>query len=145
MTLLRRLDHVAIAVKDTEAALAYFSGRLGLRVVWAEERSEPRVRLTYVDAGNALIQLVEPLEGGNPVAQFLDVHGEGLHHICFGVDDVAQAVAALAADSAEPAAVGGGRGRLSAFVPGEAPHGVRIECTEFSLAEDVEQSPGWLE
>ena len=46
------------------------------------------MRLTYLDAGNAFLQLVEPLDPASALATWLDEHGEGLHHICFGVDDV---------------------------------------------------------
>jgi methylmalonyl-CoA/ethylmalonyl-CoA epimerase len=143
MTELRRLDHVAIAVADTDRALEHFSGRLGLAVVASEEIERPHVRLTYLDAGNAFIQLVEPLDDANPIAAHLAEHGEGLHHICFGVDDVA-GVAARLGDGTE-VAVGGGRGRTSAFVPGPRPHGVAIECTEFHLEEDVHERSGWLD
>ncbi len=144
MTPLRRLDHVAIAVSNTDAALEYFTGRLGLRAVSSEERSVPPVKLTYLDTGNAFIQLVEPLDDDNPIAAFLAENGEGLHHICFGVDDVAASAAKLADPDAPEPTVGGGRGRASAFVPGEPHHGVRVECTEFDLVDDVEQTPGWL-
>lgn len=141
--MLRRLDHVGVAVSDSELALRYFSGRLGLEVVHVEERDLPRVRLTYLDAGNAFLQLVEPLDGDSAVAGFLRDRGEGLHHLCFGVDDVAASVAALAQTGAAPI-IGGGRKRESAFVPGPSSHGVTIECTEFSHQDDVERSLGWI-
>lgn len=144
MAPLRRLDHVAIAVRNTDKALEYFSGRLGLRAVASEERPVPPVKLTYLDAGNAFIQLVEPLDDDNLIATFLAEKGEGLHHICFGVDDVAESAANLADDGAPEPTIGGGRGRTSAFVPGEPHHGVRVECTEFDLVDDVEQTSGWL-
>lgn len=144
MTVLRRLDHVAVAVRDTKAALGHFRDRLGLEVVRSEEIPVPHVRLTYLDAGNAYIQLVEPLDPELEIARFLDEHGEGLHHICFGVDDVAAAAVALAQPDAGEVRLGSGRGRVSAFVPGPAAHGVRIECTEFDRAEDVERTSGWL-
>ena len=95
MTLLRRLDHVAVVVRDTESALAFYSGKLGLSVASSEEVASPHVKLTYLDAGNAYLQLVEPLDDQSPLARWLDEHGEGLHHICFGVDDVEEAVASL--------------------------------------------------
>ena len=79
-------------VRDTDEALRFYSGRLGLAVAASEEISSPHVRLTYLDAGNAYIQLVEPLTGNTQLTDWLDEHGEGLHHICFGVDDVAGAV-----------------------------------------------------
>ena len=141
-TKLRRLDHVAIAVRDTEEALRYFRDRLGLQVASAEELESPRVRLTYLDAGNAYIQLLEPLEPGEPLARWLDENGEGLHHICFGVDDVLGAARELTVDGAAPTP-GGGRGRVSTFVPGSPVHGVRVECTEFRRDEDVDDTPGW--
>jgi methylmalonyl-CoA/ethylmalonyl-CoA epimerase len=144
MKRLRRLDHVAVAVRDTELALRYFRDRLGLEVARSEELESPRVRLTYLDAGNVYIQLLEPLEPGEPLARWLAENGEGLHHVCFGVDDVLGAARELSADGAAPVA-GSGRGRVSAFVPGPPEHGVLVECTEFRRAEDVDRTPGWLE
>lgn len=144
MTLLRRLDHVAVLVGDTERALAHFRDRLGLRVAHSEELATPRVRLTYLDCGNAFLQLVEPLDDASPVAQHLRDHGEGLHHICFGVEDPLAAAAELAPEGASEPVPGSGRGRVSSFVPGEPAHGVRLECTEFRREEDVNSGPGWL-
>src|SRR5206468_12707955 len=95
MTVIRRLDHVAVAVRDTDDALRYFRDRLGLEVARSEELASPRVRLTYLDAGNAYIQLLEPLDPGADLARWLDENGEGLHHICFGADDVLAAAGAL--------------------------------------------------
>jgi methylmalonyl-CoA/ethylmalonyl-CoA epimerase len=144
VTPIRRLDHVAIAVRDTEQALLHFRDRLGLRVVLSEEIPVPPVRLTYLHAGNAFLQLVEPLDPGIELARHLHEHGEGLHHLCFGVDEPLEAAAGLAAPDAGPPTRGSGRGRVSSFVPGGPVHGVRIECTEFRREEDVEQVPGWL-
>jgi len=137
---LRRLDHVAIAVRDTDAALRRFRDELGLEVVSTERLEQPPVRLTYLDCGNCYLQLVEPLSADTPVAGFVAKHGDGLHHICFGVDDVAATVRAL---SGLPPALGSGRGRLSAFLPGEQP-GVRVELTEFRRQEDVERTLGFI-
>ena len=142
MTPIRRLDHVAVAVRDTDDALRYFTGRLGLRVASSEEIATPPVRLTYLDAGNAYIQLVEPLDDESAVAQWLEANGEGVHHVCFGVDDVAGAAAALGGGG--EVTLGTGRGRVSAFVPGEQSHGLRVECTQFRAAEDVTATPGYL-
>jgi methylmalonyl-CoA/ethylmalonyl-CoA epimerase len=144
VTPLRRLDHVAVAVRDTETALVYFRDALGLTVVRSEEVESPHVRLTYLDAGNALLQLVEPLDSELDLARWIEEHGEGVHHICFGVEGPLTAAAALAPEGAPPPTPGTGRGRVSAFVPGAAAHGVRIECTEFRYEEDVERTSGWL-
>ena len=95
MTVVRRLDHVAIVVRSTAEALRFYEEHLGLRVHSSEEIEAPPVRLTYVDTGNAFLQLVEPLDETSSIAGWLSEHGEGLHHVCFGVDDVEQAVTSL--------------------------------------------------
>jgi methylmalonyl-CoA/ethylmalonyl-CoA epimerase len=143
MTVIRRLDHIAVVVGSTDAALGYFRDQLGLAVVSSEEIEDLGVRLTYLDCGNAYLQLVEPLDPGTEIAHFLEGHGEGIHHVCFGVDDVPDAVAKLSGDGT-PARLGSGRGRVSAFLPGPLPHGVRVECTEFRREEDVDGGAGWL-
>ncbi len=140
--MIRRLDHVAVVVRSTEEALAHFSTRLGLPVVWSEELDVPAVRLTYLSTGNAFLQLVEPLSEEGPIASFIEEHGEGVHHVCFGADDPIEDATAIG--SAGDATAGRGRGRVSAFAPGPVVHGVRIECTRFDLQEDVEDSPGVL-
>lgn len=144
MTAIRRLDHVAIAVRDTRAALERFGAGYGLSVLSSEEIERPHVRLTYIDCGNAFIQLVEPLDEASPIAAFLAEHGEGLHHICFAVDDVVLGATALSSEHLPPPALGSGRGRPSAFVEGEEPCGVRVEVTEFDRHEDVDRAPAWI-
>jgi methylmalonyl-CoA epimerase len=129
---LRRLDHIAIAVHDTDSAVRYFSGTLGLEVVHVDELERPPVTLTYLDAGNVYIQLVSPRRMCD-ISRWLDEHGEGLHHICFSVDDVAATVETLSGGTS--AQLGSGRGRVSSFVRNANPFGVLIECTEF-LPED---------
>ena len=141
-TMLKRLDHVAVVVRDTEAAVRHFSGSLGLEVVSSETLLEPRVRLTYLDLGNTLLQLVEPLDDRSAVAASLAEHGEGLHHLCFAVDSVGEAAATLSASGREPT-LASGRGRPSAFVEGPVLHGVRLECTEFRPEIDL-RGDGWL-
>jgi methylmalonyl-CoA/ethylmalonyl-CoA epimerase len=130
---IRRLDHVAIAVHDTAAALQTYSAGFGLRVAHETVLRDPAVRLTYLECGNTFLQLVEPLGPDSAIGRWLEQHGEGLTHICFGVDDVRLDAAALARASGASGelVLGEGRGRLSAFVPGRPPHGVIVECTEY--------------
>jgi methylmalonyl-CoA/ethylmalonyl-CoA epimerase len=142
VTPIRRLDHVAVLVRSTDDALRFYRDRLGLAVHSSEELDAPPVRLTYLDAGNAYVQLVQPLDSTSPLGAWLEEHGEGLHHICFGVDDVPAAVEELS-DPGSDVVLGSGRGRLSSFVTANG-RGVRIECTEFRRDEDVDRVAGWL-
>jgi methylmalonyl-CoA/ethylmalonyl-CoA epimerase len=135
--MIRRLDHVAVLVGDTEAALAHFRDHLGLKVVAVDEPPEVPVRLTYLDLGNAWLQLVEPLDPDHPVARWQREHGDGLHHICFGVDDVEAELARIGDPSLPVPPLGSGRGRPAGFTAGDPPHGVRIECTLFDAATDL--------
>jgi methylmalonyl-CoA/ethylmalonyl-CoA epimerase len=143
VSVLRRLDHVAVVVRDTAAALRYFEAELGLRVLQTEKVASPPVRLTYLDAGNVYIQLVEPLDNSSEIASSLAKNGEGLHHICFNVENIAEAASKLSQNGAAPT-LGSGRGRVSAFVPGAQRFGLRVELTEFRYDEDVRRSAGYL-
>jgi methylmalonyl-CoA/ethylmalonyl-CoA epimerase len=141
---IRRLDHVAVVVADTGRALEHFRDRLGLDVAAVDEPPEVPVRLTYLDLGNAWLQLVEPLDPNHPLARWLDEHGEGLHHICFGVDDVAAELERIGAPDSPVPSLGSGRGRPAGFPAGIPRHGVRIECTLFDRRTDVDETPGML-
>lgn len=143
MTIVRRLDHIALAVGSTEEAVRDFVTPLGLEVVHAEHVEELGVRLTYADAGNAMIQLVEPVGPTNAeLLRWVEQTGGGLHHVCFAADDVG-----AAADQVRAAEglvrMGRGRGRPSAFSPGLRA-GVRVEFTSFDKSLDVDHSQGFL-
>ena len=144
--MIRRLDHIAVAVADTDAALEYFRDRLGLEVVAVDLPPEVPVKLTYLDLGNTYLQLVEPLDPDHPVAAWLAANGDGLHHICLGVDDVHAAELARLAPAGRATAADGERTRADrpASWPGAPPHGVRIECTTFRRPEDAENVAGFL-
>lgn len=135
--MIRSLDHVAVLVADTQVALRNFRDHLGLRVVAVDEPPEVPVRLTYLDLGNAWLQLVEPLDDGHPLAASLRERGEGLHHICLGVDDVESERRRIGPPGVEPPPLGSGRGRPAGFPAGDPPHGVLIECTAFDPDADV--------
>jgi methylmalonyl-CoA/ethylmalonyl-CoA epimerase len=134
---IRRLDHVAVAVKDTAAALEHFRDHLGLEVVAVDEPPEVPVRLTYLDLGNTYLQLVEPLDPLHPLAAWLEQHGDGLHHICLGVDDVECELKRIGPLGAAVPPLGSGRGRPAGFPAGDPPYGVRVECTAYDPDEDA--------
>jgi methylmalonyl-CoA/ethylmalonyl-CoA epimerase len=137
--LLRGIDHVAIAVRDAREAVEYFGGTLGLDVVHRDVLRDPPVVLTYLDASNAYVQLIEPRDPNSELARWIDVRGEGIHHVCFGVDDVAAAARALAS-AGPPAPLGHGRGRVSSFVVNGDRHGVLLELTEWPAGSNPRPS-----
>ena len=103
MQLLTRIDHVGIAVRDLDASIEFYESAFGLTVAGRETNDAQGVReamLFVADgpAGASYVQLLEPLAADTPVGKFLDSRGEGVHHIGYGVDDVAAALEKLRAD-----------------------------------------------
>lgn len=91
----QKLDHIAIAVKDTEEALMFYRDTLRLPVLLSEVLDKVGVRLTHLDMGNVQLQLVEPLSEEHPIAKFIEERGEGMHHLCWQVDDAEEAMVKL--------------------------------------------------
>lgn len=130
--LFNRLDHIAIVVRDTDEALAFYRDTLGLPVVIDEEIASGNVRLTHLDMGNLHLQLVQPLTDDHPLQTHLSERGEGLHHLCFETDDVKSTLAELperqmAAKSDKPH--DGPLGRKAGFVDASTSRGVIWEMT----------------
>ena len=95
--MITRIDHVGIAVRDLEASVEFYTTTFGLTVAGRETNDAQGVReaMLYVaDApgGASYVQLLEPLADDTPVGKFLAARGEGVHHVGYGVEDVAQAL-----------------------------------------------------
>jgi methylmalonyl-CoA/ethylmalonyl-CoA epimerase len=127
------LDHVGVAVTDLEAAIRFYGETLGAVVTERYELAHDRVRVAFLDAGGALIELLQPLGDEGPVFRFLQRRGEGVHHLAFLVPDLAQALAdarvhgqRLIDEQPRP----GAGGRLIAFLHPVTSHGVLIELVQ---------------
>jgi methylmalonyl-CoA/ethylmalonyl-CoA epimerase len=100
--MLTRIDHVGIACHDLVERIGFYEATFGLTVVSREVNEEQGVReamLHVADspAGTSYLQLLEPLSPQTPVGRFLARRGEGVHHIGYGVTDIAAALAAVRA------------------------------------------------
>ncbi|NJE04943.1 methylmalonyl-CoA epimerase [Thermococcus sp. M36] len=85
--MIKKIDHVGIAVKNLEEAIRIWEG-LGLKVEEIEEVPEQKVRTAIIHVGESRIELLEPTAEDSPIAKFLAKRGEGIHHIALGVDDI---------------------------------------------------------
>lgn len=135
----RAVDHIAVAVHDAELATHWYRNSLGMNVVGDELVSAAGVRLVYLatESNDATtVQLVQPVAPG-AVAEFLSVRGEGLHHVCFVVDDIAQVLERLG--EAPGGIFRGGRGRRACFLT-QQPNGIAVELTE---AEPIGEPVQW--
>src|SRR4051812_15001187 len=108
-----RLNHVAIAVRDLEAATRLYRDTLGADVSAPEALPEHGVTVVFVNLPNTKIELLEPLGEGSPIARFLEKAPDGgIHHVCYEVDDIGAARDVLARGGAR--ILGSGEPRIGA-------------------------------
>lgn len=89
------LDHIAIAVPDLEQAIKRFMEDFGLPFEGTEDVPAAKTRTAFFPLPPTHIELVHPLDGGGPIADYLAKRGGGLHHICFRSDNIEEDVARL--------------------------------------------------
>ncbi|MGI9146309.1 MAG: methylmalonyl-CoA epimerase [Chloroflexota bacterium] len=82
------VHHVGIAVPGIDAAMRFYGDKLGLSLSDSLELPERQLKVAFVRTANVLIELLEPTGPDTPVARFLERHGPGLHHLCFGTPDI---------------------------------------------------------
>jgi methylmalonyl-CoA/ethylmalonyl-CoA epimerase len=84
-----RLNHVAIAVPDLEAAAAQYRDALGAHVGQPQEEPDHGVTVVFIELPNTKIELLHPLGENSPIAAFLEKNPSGgMHHVCYEVDDI---------------------------------------------------------
>jgi methylmalonyl-CoA/ethylmalonyl-CoA epimerase len=127
-----RIHHVAIVVRSLEDALAFYRDILDLPFETIMEIPQDRVRIAFLAAGDSKIELVEPLDDTTGVARFLATKGEGFHHVCFEVANLAEELTRLGIDGVElidSAPRRGAEGPV-AFLHPRSCHGVLVELIE---------------
>ncbi|HIC93513.1 MAG TPA: methylmalonyl-CoA epimerase [Anaerolineae bacterium] len=130
--MLKKVDHIGIVVRSIEEALRVYRDALGLPLTRVQEVPEQQVRIAFLPVGDCEVELVEPTAADSGVARFLERRGEGLHHICFEVDDIEAALRDLAAKGLRPIDKEPRRGAIGrvAFLHPKSAHGVLIELVE---------------
>ena len=127
------LDHVAIAVKDLEKAIAFYQAAFGLELAEIEEVKDQQVRTAIFGHGPGRIELICPTAEDTPVAKFLQKRGEGLHHICIEVADLEASLAELKQQGApliDAVPRPGAGGAKIAFLHPRGAHGVLTELRQ---------------
>ena len=127
------IDHVAIAVRDLDAAADWYGRMFGAVVEHRERVESDGVEEAMIRVADSYVQLLAPLGPDTTVARFLDRRGEGLHHVAYRVDDCAAALRdAVAAGALAIDAVPrrGGRGTTVAFLHPSTSFGTLIELVQ---------------
>ena len=131
--MITRIDHVGIAVQSFNDALKFFEDALGMKLERVESEEGGRTDVAFLPVGSTDVELVEPKDTDGGLAKFLSKRGEGVHHICFEVDDITQALARLKAHGAQlidATPRTNTRGQKYAFIHPKSAHGVLIELYE---------------
>lgn len=130
---LTEIDHVAIAVRDLDAAVSWYEAALGARLAHRELIERDGVEEALLEVADSFVQLLTPTREDSPVARFLERHGEGLHHVGYRVSNCAAALEAVRAAGGEPLDASprpGSRGTTVAFVHPRSAFGTLIELVE---------------
>ena len=133
MMILTEIDHIAIAVHDLEAAIAYYQEAFGAEVHHREIVESDGVEEALVKVADSYIQLTAAPRPDSPIAKYLDKKGEGLHHVGYRVDDCQAALDAMVEAGATPidqAPRPGSRGTTVAFMHPKGSFGTLIELVQ---------------
>jgi len=129
---LGRVHHVAVVVVDLDVALGFWRDMLGLPVELVLPIETDAVTIAFLPVGESKIELVMPTDDATGVARFLANKGEGFHHVCFEVDNLAETLIRLELDGVElidSAPRKGAEGPV-AFLHPRSCHGVLVELIE---------------
>lgn len=126
------VHHIGIAVERISEAMLFYGDKLGLDVVDRRDLPERQLKVAFVQAGNTLIELMEPTSPDSTVARYIERRGPGLHHVCFGTTDIDEHLrdlkdkgVGLIDEVARPGAHG-----AVAFLQPTAAHGVLVELLQ---------------
>ncbi|HNZ15682.1 MAG: methylmalonyl-CoA epimerase [Anaerolineaceae bacterium] len=88
MSNIKKINHVAIVVKDIEKSLEFWETALGLKLHHVEDVPSQASKVAFIPVGESEIELVQPTTEDSGLAGYLEKRGEGLHHLCVEVDDI---------------------------------------------------------
>jgi methylmalonyl-CoA epimerase len=131
----KRIDHIAIIVRNIEQALSFYRDTLGLVPGEIKEVPSEQIRIAFLPLGGpggSEIELIEPTTSDSSLAKFLEKRGEGLHHLCLEVDDIDAALREMQEKGApvldkQPRVAAEGR---AIFIHPRGANGVLLELLE---------------
>lgn len=134
--MLKRIDHLGIAVKSLAEAVPYYEKALGLKCEHVEEVASQKVKTAFFACGEVHIELLEPTDPESPIAKFLEKNpAGGIHHVAFATDEIAgqlQQAAGAGVRLIHDKPFDGAGGKLVAFLHPKSTFGV---LTEFCMSK----------
>jgi methylmalonyl-CoA/ethylmalonyl-CoA epimerase len=132
-SVLTEIDHIAIAVRDLDAAAAYYEATYGVSVEHREIVERDGVEEALLRVADSYVQLLTPIRDDSPVAKWMEKRGEGIHHVGYRVADCAVSLARVKAEGhqvIDDAPRPGSRGTTVAFIHPKTAFGTLIELVE---------------
>ena len=131
--MVKKVDHIGIAVKNLDEALDFYENTLGIKCVETEVVEEQKVKVGFLPIGDTEVELLESTEENGPIAKFIEKRGEGIQHIAYRVDNIEEAIEELQAKGIrmidEKPRYGAGGAKI-AFLHPKSTFGVLIELCE---------------
>jgi methylmalonyl-CoA/ethylmalonyl-CoA epimerase len=129
-----KINHIAIAVNDIDAALIFWQDAMGLVLDHIQEEPSQKALVAFIPLGDSEIELIKPTADDTGVAKFLSEKGPGMHHLCFEVDDISGMLKKLSEKGVRlinnsPVEL---KGRKIAFVHPKSTGGVLVELFELT-------------
>ncbi len=90
--MIKKIQHIGVAVKDLKSAIDFYENVLGLKVKHIEVVEDQKVKVAFIPIGETNIELLEATDDDSPVAKHIEKRGEGIHHIALAVDDIEKAL-----------------------------------------------------
>lgn len=91
--MIRRIQHIGVAVRKLDEAVPFYRDVLGLPFAGIEEVPDQKIRAAIFRVGDTAIEVIESTSPDGPIGKFIEKNGEGIHHICFQVEDASAALA----------------------------------------------------
>lgn len=131
--MIKKIDHIGIAVKSIEKASELFNNILGLKVAGEELVEEQKVKVAFLPLGDSELELLESTSPDGPIARFIEKKGEGIQHIAFRVDNIEKVLEKLKEEEVrlidEKPRYGAGGAKI-AFLHPKSTNGILIELSE---------------
>jgi len=130
---LDKIEHVGIAVRDINEASKFYKDVFECQISEEMDVPDRKLRIAFTEISGVKLEFVMPTDKESVVAKFIDKRGEGIHHICFEVEDIEKAVSELKEKGVElvddkPRM--GAEGKKIVFIMPKSTHGVLIELKE---------------
>ena len=131
--MIKKVEHIGVAVENIEKSIHIFKDLLGIPLEKVYESDVIKTKIAFFPVGGSTIELIEPMDPSSPAAKFIQKRGEGIHHICLGVENVEAALRhyeSLGIELLNKTPRKTQDGRIIAFLNPKSTNGVLIELEE---------------